>query len=273
MLSGHLFQNSQNNGSESEASLQETKDSEGPQSLSLVHHVGSPVRPTTPSDITSESISSPSHSDSLSSPECDSAITSNNKYSEDRKSTTPSQGQQPKMQNVSSEVEPQSQSTTTVEPQQMQRECALPSHLTPGYKLVIDNIDSTVNPRYMLEDAQNQSLHYVQLYAVKDRVDFSAIPDCPPSSAKNLFSILPTSNDYQMLKDNNMAVLVSRILVEHDQFFSENFKDLATWHIQHQYSAQMSKSEVVNLSFFYTCILHVDNKECLLGTSGSAAIQ
>ena len=69
----------------------------------------------------------------------------------------------------------------------------------------------------MREDAQNESLHYVQVYAVKDRVDFSAIPDCP-SSAKNLYSILPTSDDYQILKEN-MAILVSRILVEHIRFF------------------------------------------------------
>ena len=26
---------------------------------------------------------------------------------------------------------------------------------TPGYKLVLDNIDSTLRPRYMCEDAQN----------------------------------------------------------------------------------------------------------------------
>lgn len=254
MVGGHLLQNSQNSESESEtSSIPESR--EGLQSLSLVHHIFSPVRPTTPSDITLESCS-PSHSrsDDLSSPECDSLTTSNSKSSENCKSSTSSQAEQPEIRKVSSEVEPQSQSTTTVEPEQIQREHVLPSHLTtPGYKLVIDNIDSTVKPRYMREDAQNQSLHYVQLYAVKDRVDFSAIPDCPPSSEKNLYNILPTSDDYQMLKEN-MAVLVSRILVEHLRFFSEDFKNVATWHIQHRYSAQMSqKSEVVSLSFF----LHV----------------
>lgn len=48
---------------------------------------------------------------------------------------------------------------------------------TPGFKLVIDNVDSTVKPRYMREDAQNLSLHYVQMYAVEDRVDYSSLPD------------------------------------------------------------------------------------------------
>lgn len=55
------------------------------------------------------------------------------------------------MQLLSSHIEPQGQSMTTAEPEQMQREeCALPSHLTtPGIKLVIDNIASTVKPRHM----------------------------------------------------------------------------------------------------------------------------
>lgn len=180
----------------------------------------SPVRPPTPSDITIESLSSsPSVSDDLSSPECDGSSTSD-KSSEDRESFVSSQGEPPATrQKVSSKIKPPSQSTTTVESEQMQRECVLPSHsTTPGYKLVIDNIDSTVKPRYMREDVQNESLHYVQVYAVKDRVDFSSFTDCPPSSAKYLYSILPTSDDYQKLKEN-MAVLVARILVEHIRFF------------------------------------------------------
>ena len=38
----------------------------------------------------------------------------------------------------------------------------------PGFKMVIDNIDKTVKPRNQTIDAQTQSLHYVQVYAVKD---------------------------------------------------------------------------------------------------------
>lgn len=71
-----------------------------------------------------------------------------------------------------------------------------------------------------------------------------------------------------------MAVLVARILVEHLQFFSEDFKGLVTQHIQHQYSTQMSqKSEVVSLLFHINCMLHAANNECLTGTSWSAALQ
>lgn len=119
---------------------------------------------------------------------------------------------------------------------------------TPGFKLVMDNIDSTVRPRYMREDAQNQSLHYVQVYAVKDRIDYSSIPDPAPSSTRNIFNIIPSS-DAQLKK--NLAILVARILVEYIQFFNKDFRDLVTTHILHKYSYQMSqKSEVV--SFFFS---------------------
>ena len=54
---------------------------------------------------------------------------------------------------------------TMKESEKEQTETLTPqSHLTtPGCKFVIDNIDSTVKPRYMREDSQNQSLHYMQV--------------------------------------------------------------------------------------------------------------
>lgn len=123
--------------------------------------------------------------------------------------------------------------------------------ITVGFKLVMDNIDSTVRPRYMHEDAQNQSLHYVQVYAVKDRIDYSSIPDPAPSSTRNIFNIIPSSDDYAQLK-KNLAILVVRILVEYIQFFNEDFRDLVTTHILHKYSYQMSqKSEVVSFFFVF----------------------
>lgn len=101
----------------------------------------------------------------------------------------------------------------------------------------------------MREDAQNQSIHFVQVYAVKDRIDFSAISDAPPMNEKNIYSILPTSDEYQTLKEN-MAILVARILVDLIPFFSEDYKGLVTRHIPHQYSTQMTlKSEVVSFLF------------------------
>ena len=92
----------------------------------------------------------------------------------------------------------------------------------------------------------------MQVYAVRDRIDFSDISKAPPATEKNLYSFLPTSDEYQILKEN-MAILVAHILVDHISFFSEDFKGLVTRHIPHQYSAQMSqKSEVVRF-FFNIC--------------------
>ena len=46
--------------------------------------------------------------------------------------------------------------------------------LTAGFKIVFDNIDSTIRPRHMTEERRPVSLHNVHAYAVKDRVDYSA---------------------------------------------------------------------------------------------------
>ena len=60
------------------------------------------------------------------------------------------------------------------------------------YKLVFDNIDKTVKPRYMRLESQTKSLHYVQLYAVKDRVNLSHLSQVPPVvSDIDLSLILP----------------------------------------------------------------------------------
>lgn len=136
-----------------------------------------------------------------------------------------------------------------VEEDQLQTETHSPSSrlTTHGFKFVIDNIDSTVKPHYMREDSQHQSLHYVQVYAVKHCIDFSSFLDSPPSSVKNINSILPTSGEYQTLKEN-MAVLVARMLIDHVPFFSEDYKGLVNRYISHHYSTQMAlKSEVVRL--------------------------
>ena len=116
----------------------------------------------------------------------------------------------------------------------------------PGYKIVFDNIDKTVRPRQMRIDCQNKSLHYVHLYGVKNRIDFSALPDTPPVGMKNLSSLLPTNDDDKYLKDN-FSVLVARVIVDNIPFFEEDRRGLVTRHILHKYSKEMSvKSEVVS---------------------------
>ena len=52
-----------------------------------------------------------------------------------------------------------------------------PASVNVGYKLVFDNVDKTVKPRYMRMDTQSQCLHHVQAFAVRDRVDYSCQTD------------------------------------------------------------------------------------------------
>ena len=121
------------------------------------------------------------------------------------------------------------------------------SYRTPGHKIVIDNIDKTVHPRDQRIDAQSQSLHYVQGYAVKNRIEYSKFSNTPPPSSRSVYDLLPSTSDYQALKDN-FAVLIARILVKHIPYFSQDFKGLVPNHITHQFSSEMAEeSEIVSM--------------------------
>jgi hypothetical protein len=130
-------------------------------------------------------------------------------------------------------------------------------HPRPGYKVVIDNIDKNVKPRDMRIDSQTKSLHYVQLYGVKDRVDFSSLSNIPKAGEMCLYDILPSTEDYQKLKEN-LSILVARTMTDNLSFFSKDFKSLVPRHVPHQYSREMSaKSEVVScnyLTYVYKCL-------------------
>ena len=65
-----------------------------------------------------------------------------------------------------------------------------------GYKFVIGNIDTGVKPRYQRIDSQNQSLHYVQVFAVRDRLDFSQLSSTPPLPGRSVYELLPSTMDY-----------------------------------------------------------------------------
>ena len=42
-----------------------------------------------------------------------------------------------------------------------------------GYKLVGDNLEKTIKPRYMTMTCQSQLMHYFNTYAIKDRINLS----------------------------------------------------------------------------------------------------
>ena len=111
---------------------------------------------------------------------------------------------------------------------------------------MFDNIDMNIKPRFMRSDYQTRSPHYVNSYAVKDRIDFSQFSSETPTEL-TLFEVLPNDADYKSLKDD-FTVLVSRMIVEHMAFFSAGYKGLPAKHISHPFSKEMaSKSEVVSI--------------------------
>ena len=122
-----------------------------------------------------------------------------------------------------------------------------PVSLNVGYKLVFDNINWYIKPRYMRLDSQATSLSYVQSYGVKDRIDYSSISSQKRTEV-NLYDVLPTSNDYESLK-KDFTILISRMIIDYLPFFSKDFKNLVKRHIPHKYSREMcKKSKVVSVT-------------------------
>ena len=109
-----------------------------------------------------------------------------------------------------------------------------------GYKLIGDNLDKDVKPRYTRIDRQTQSLHFFYYYAVKDHINLSTISDEPnpyldlPVCNLPLKHILPTTLDHQALAQN-MGIILSRILVDELPYFATTFHDVVTRHIDHLY--------------------------------------
>lgn len=127
-----------------------------------------------------------------------------------------------------------------------------------GFKVVGDNIDKTIKPRYMRESTGHgsQSLHYFHSYAVKDRVNLSSSSDLPPKAPVEWTTekyqsvcrkILPTSEDQRYLQDNFVQIM-TRVVISRIPFFQQ-FDGIALKHIPHAYSQEMAqKSEVVSVT-------------------------
>jgi hypothetical protein len=127
--------------------------------------------------------------------------------------------------------------------------CSAPTEQSlPTYKLVGDNYDTNLSPRYMRIDKQTKSLHYFHVYGVKDRIDLSrysdAAPLCPEETI-DFGKILPSKEDESALL-HNFSFLIARILKKYMPYFN-SFGNGLERHIRHEYSEEMSlKSEVVS---------------------------
>ena len=121
-----------------------------------------------------------------------------------------------------------------------------------GYKLVGDNLDITINARYIRSDGhQNLSQHFFHSFAVLDRIDLCGLSNHLPATCNNsplhmALSLLPSAGNYMNIL-KNIATHISRVVVTHMSFFQFSFSDATTWHIQHKFYKEMSKkSEVVS---------------------------
>lgn len=117
-----------------------------------------------------------------------------------------------------------------------------------GYTLCGDNIDKNIRRRYQRSDRSTISLHYFHMYAVKNRIDVSHLSDARPvrilGTKAKAHSIIPSCDDDLQLK-KNIAILVSRVLVNHMEFFKFCFSDVTFWHIKHKYYSEMSTRSLV----------------------------
>ena len=123
-----------------------------------------------------------------------------------------------------------------------------------GFRICGDNVDKVIHRRHLRFDRCNIDVHYFNSYAVRNRIDISALSDKRPKLPLIIdsMSILPTSDDDNKLR-TNMSILVSRILCKHMKFFKVCFADIAIWHIKHKYSAEMSeKSHVVSMIHWWS---------------------
>ena len=118
-------------------------------------------------------------------------------------------------------------------------------------KLVGDNIDWTIHPRFVRIDQQTQSVHYFNCYALKDRIDLSSLSDVPPTPmtrpniSEVISKLFPSTHEESVMHDD-FAILLARMLCSHMTYFKGTFADVIDWHISHRYSAEMStKSDVV----------------------------
>ena len=120
------------------------------------------------------------------------------------------------------------------------------------FALMFDNLDTNVNPRFKRKGLENdQSMHYVQCLAVRDRIsEFSQLSTSPYHTCMNCaekmaLQLLPTIDSDSELKDI-MMMIVARTLVTYVPYFQFSCSDIVDWHKQHQYYKEMStKSDVV----------------------------
>ncbi len=119
-----------------------------------------------------------------------------------------------------------------------------------------------VKARYQSKQHSNQSLHYFNSYAVKDRASAKGLSNVRPRKLIDelqLEEFLPTATVQEDIIAD-VAHIVPRVIVHHLKPYKE-FKKAVVYHIPHEHTTEMSKnSEIVRkniLSIFITF-----NRQC-----------
>lgn len=79
-----------------------------------------------------------------------------------------------------------------------------------GFRIVGDNVDKNVRPRYQRLDYQTQSLHHFHSYACLDRIDFSGLSDSSPLGVVTQACL--TTDDELSTITSHLEILVSRFV-------------------------------------------------------------
>lgn len=128
-----------------------------------------------------------------------------------------------------------------------------------GFQIVMDNLNMQQKARHKTSENVNKTHNLTHSIAVQDRVDSSGLDDIHPQA--DILSVpedafIPSIEDHQALY-NDFKILIQRALVEYLPAF-EDFRDLVTYHIDHEHSTESAKkSNVVRtyLSIYLKLIL------------------
>ena len=119
-------------------------------------------------------------------------------------------------------------------------------------RIVGDNIDFSIERRFQTKEKTNQSIHWTQQYAIKDRINDSSLSTLQPKKQLKdlqLVDVLPVKDVQECFK-KNCAVLVSRVISKYCAAF-KHMHDVVTYHISHIYSQEMEQKSKIVICLLY----------------------
>ena len=123
--------------------------------------------------------------------------------------------------------------------------------LEPGYRLNLDNLDYYTKVRHMTEEHQNTLNHYIQVMAVRDRVNCEHLSDIDLIGNLHLLdsnAFIPSATDVSTLRKDIIQAVALTAVGKIDAL--KCFSDCVAESFSHEYSDEMSKKSVVVSKIF-----------------------